>query len=146
MVKDIPKTLETIADNASLALLVLGLVILLIGAAGSVPFTQLQFPEIGWKIFIASIGACVTGGAWWKWHSGEGHKHRHLAKCNFKITSVAPYGAVHLHESARRNNKNYYDVRGQYDKKPPEVVFGRDHRVRSRQQQEFPPTQEGGRV
>jgi len=55
------KILDFAAKNSPLLLIIIGLAIFIIGAAGTLPYTPLQVKESGWRIALAVMGAIVVG-------------------------------------------------------------------------------------
>jgi hypothetical protein len=118
--KSVGEAIKIIAHETPLVLVILGVVVVVVGAAGGVPFTQLIIAQIEWRIGLAILGVAVAAGGGLLLYSGQTGKRAKPTKCNFKITNVEHNGAVQLRESDTRKNKNYYDLHGRYDKKPPD--------------------------
>jgi hypothetical protein len=112
--------IKVIAGETPLVLVILGVAVVIVAAAGGVPFTQLAIAQMEWRMGLAVLGVAVAAGGGLLLYSGRPSKRVKPTKCNFKITNVEHNGAVQLHESEKRKNKNYYDLHGRYDKKPPD--------------------------
>jgi hypothetical protein len=123
MVTNIGKTAEEaiviIAKQTPLVLVIFGVAVVVVGAAGSVPFTQLYIPQM-WKIAVAMLGFAVAAGGGLLLWQGQTAKRVKPAEYNFQITNVEHGGKVRLHESETRKRENYYDLQGRYDKLPPD--------------------------
>ena len=106
--------------NTPLGVVVLGLALFLIAAASGVPYFQLQINELYWRLALAILALFVViGGALLFWTKGSDEAPV-VEKCNFKITSVDHNGEIELHGTHEQpGQKNYYDLRGSYDHKPP---------------------------
>ena len=62
------KILAKLADNTTLALVVVGLFLAVIGAAGGWPNPPLRINEISWRVVLTLMGGIVTGvGIWTYW-------------------------------------------------------------------------------
>ena len=56
--------IEKLANNSLLALVIVGVLLFVIGAAGGFPLLSIQVPEIGWRVALAVLGlALAFGGA-----------------------------------------------------------------------------------
>jgi hypothetical protein len=53
--------IEKVISNTPLALVLIGLLLVVIGAAGSWPGPALQVNELGWRIALAFMGVIVVG-------------------------------------------------------------------------------------
>ena len=53
--------LEKIIENTPLAFLVIGVILVVIGASQGLPYTPLQVKEDGWRLFLGVMGAITAG-------------------------------------------------------------------------------------
>src|SRR5216684_1782242 len=91
MWKAIGDFLDKIAEDT--LLIILGILVVLSGAVGRVPFTDLTIAP-GWQIVVGVLGVVVAAVGGLLMLRSQKRKRLQLTKCNFEITSVDHNGDV----------------------------------------------------
>ncbi|MFA4987115.1 MAG: hypothetical protein WC712_11055 [Candidatus Brocadiia bacterium] len=94
--------LSKLIDNTPLALVAVGLLLIVVGAAGGWPNPPLQVSELGWRVALAVIGAFVVAtGVLFYWRlSIRGNSTAQVLfsdNCNIKL--VSPYAGERVGRS-----------------------------------------------
>lgn len=104
------KLLEKLLANTSFALIVVGIFLIIIGAAGGFPSLALQVPELGWRIALAMMGAVVAAvGGLLYWRERNASTLRSCDSYGLRIDAPRPGEEI----------DEEYQVSGVYLKKPP---------------------------
>lgn len=112
------RLVEKVIENTPLSIIVIGIFLFLIGAAGGWPSLKLNVNELGWRIALASLGVITSGiGGLLIWRTKTGNKTDEYLRKDYgiKFTSPSHYKEV--------NDK--FDVEGSYKiKLPGDIVLG----------------------
>ena len=96
-------------DNTPLAVIVIGVVLLIMGAAGGLSKPEVNINEFGWRIAVAFMGVLTAlGGGLLFWRKESQVDQKNAVKYGFRITSPVDGQEVDV-----------VDVRGTYQHKPP---------------------------
>ena len=105
--------LGKLADNTQLAIIVIGVALLIMGAAGGVSKAEVQITEPGWRIAVAVMGVLTTlGGVLLFWRKGSEFDPKTVLKYDIQITSPSKGHDPYI-------VKNGVDVGGTYKRRPP---------------------------
>jgi hypothetical protein len=111
------KLLKALIKNTPLALVVIGLFLILIAAAGGWDKFYVKIPDVRWRIVLAVMGVVVAGfGALLVWRgTGEVESSALAKECKLSITAPADGAEV----------DGNVQMGGTYEKKPPDkrIVF-----------------------
>jgi hypothetical protein len=103
------KAVGKLIENAPFALVIIGLLLLIVGAAGGWPQPKLEVTEPGWRIALAAMGVIVAaGGGILMWGKRPEATLLDPKKYGFKITSPIDGAKVQMP-----------DVSGTYVESPP---------------------------
>jgi hypothetical protein len=100
-------------QNTPLAVMVVGLFLLVLGAAGGWPKYELHITEPGWRIAIGVIGAITAGAGFLQYYHRPSFEKPDAKKYGLRITSPQINEMV----------PNRISVRGTYEKKPSPDEF-----------------------
>jgi hypothetical protein len=103
------KTLSKIVDNVPLALIIVGLALVLVGAAGAVPFTDLKI-DGPWRVTVIVPGLLIAAlGALLIWYQSRNPGKINPSRYKVQITSLRDGEAVDRH----------FEIAGSYAKALP---------------------------
>jgi hypothetical protein len=104
------KAIQKILENTSLVVVVLGLVLFVIAAAGTVPFTAIVISEPTWRIALSILGVIVAvGGSFYMWFGPRQPERIDWKSYGVKIEHPLPGDLIDEH----------FDVSGTYKKELP---------------------------
>lgn len=112
------KLVEKVIDNTPLSIIVIGIFLFLIGAAGGWPSLQLHVNELGWRIALASLGVITSGiGGLLIWRTRTGNKTDEYLRKDYGIKVTSP--------SHHKEVIDRFEVEGVYKiKLPIDIVLG----------------------
>ncbi|MBM3130523.1 MAG: hypothetical protein FJ009_18080 [Chloroflexi bacterium] len=104
--------IDKLISNTALALVVIGVVLVVIGAAGGWPNPALQVNELGWRIVLASFGVVITGtGGLLLWRERISRPSGNvLSREEYGIKIAAPKNGAQIN--------SHFEMVGTYRKKP----------------------------
>jgi len=114
MDKDTEKSLSILLKNTPLALIVIGILLCIIGAAGGWPYPTFKVDELAWRIILAFMGVIIagTGILLLLRQPNRNDPIPDAKQYKFRITYPEHKGEVEVRDG-------FYEVRGTYEKKPP---------------------------
>ena len=112
------KLVEKVIENTPLSIIVIGIFLFLIGAAGGLPPLKLHVIETEWRIALASLGVITAGiGGFLIWGTRTGKKTKEYLRIDYGIKFTAP--------SHHKEVDDRFDVEGLYKiKLPSDIVLG----------------------
>jgi hypothetical protein len=106
------KFLKVLIKNTPLAIIIIGLFLLVVGAAGGLQKYSLNIEDVRWRIILGVMGAVVAGfGGLLTWRgTGEAGSSSLAKECGLKI--VAPIDGTEVDQQVQ--------MAGTFEKKPPD--------------------------
>lgn len=106
---------DNLIKNTPLAVIIVGLFLFVVGAAGGWPSAQLQIHEPGWRIALAAMGVVTSGiGGLLIWRERTGEENDKVFRGDLNIKITFPFDRQVVTER--------FNVEGSYKIKPPDGI------------------------